>query len=294
MKVRGLAALNADMVDGVGRNLLEVLGVSTIPEAMTEIRRRCNNNGEIDASKVPQFGDIMIGDYIDGLDLSGIAPPPDVPGGGGTAPQAWNETYKNNRVVVAGLNTYKGMSANFENNKNHVLFAFRNCIGRAKMNQTNTNSGGYPQSEMRAWLEGADGDGSGAVATKLKQQLGGEYLYTINKLLPTGESGSDWVDCSLFIPTELEIFGIPLYGTEGVYDPAGSDRTAYCTPIQIPLYQKSYEYRIKRWNGARDWYFESTPSASSSSSFCVVYTTGSSGNSVASSVGGVAPAFCVA
>jgi hypothetical protein len=283
-----LSAVNAEMVEGLGRNLLEVLGVSTIAEAMAEIRRRCNNNGEIDASKAPQFGDIMIGDYLDGIDLSGLTPTV-----GGTAPQAWNETYKNNRVVVAGLNTYKGMGANFENDKNHILFAFRNCIGRAKMNQTNT-SGGYPQSEMRTWLEGVDGDGSGVVAAKLKQELGGEYLYKINKLLPTGGANSDWTDRSLFIPTALEIFGIPLSGTEGVYDPMGTDRTAYCTPIQIPLYQKSYDYRIKRWTGARDRYFEATPSASSSFSFCYVGNTGYSRDISAGSVGGVAPAFCVA
>ena len=85
---RGAGSLLADMVDGSGRNLLDVLGVATIAEAMAEIRRRCNNNGEIDASKIPDFSGIMIGDYIDGIDLS------DVPAeNGGSAGQAWNDTY---------------------------------------------------------------------------------------------------------------------------------------------------------------------------------------------------------
>jgi hypothetical protein len=226
------------MVEGLGRNLLEVLGVSTIAEAMAEIRRRCNNNGEIDNTGVPDFGDIMIGDYLDGIDLSGLTPTV-----GGMAPQAWNDTYKNNRIVVAGLNTYKGMGST-ENAKNHILFTFRNIIAKAKMNQTSIATGGYLSSEMRDWLEGAAGDGSGVVATKLKEQLGGNYLYTISKSFAIESGNQNWGNCSLFIPTELEIFGIPLYGTEGVYE--SGMRTGSATPIQIPLYQKSYGYRIKR------------------------------------------------
>jgi hypothetical protein len=49
---------------------------------MAEIRRRCNNNGEINNTGIPDFKGIQIGDYIDGLDLSGIAAMP-----GGNAPQ---------------------------------------------------------------------------------------------------------------------------------------------------------------------------------------------------------------
>jgi hypothetical protein len=54
----------------------------------------------------------MISDYIDGIDLSGLTPTT-----GGTAPQAWNNTYKNNRIIVAGFNTYKSMGGNSESNK---------------------------------------------------------------------------------------------------------------------------------------------------------------------------------
>ena len=58
-----------------GRNLLTVFNVSTIVEAMAEIRRRCNNNNEINTTIIPDFGGSMIGDCIDGLNLSGIAAP---------------------------------------------------------------------------------------------------------------------------------------------------------------------------------------------------------------------------
>ena len=278
--------LNADQVDGLGRNLLEVLGVSTIPEAMAEIRRRCNNNAEIDNTGIPDFGGLAVGDYLDGIDFSGTAAPTS-----GTAPQAWNNTYKNNRIEIAGFNTYKGMGST-ENNKNHILFVFRNIIAKARMNATDTNVGGYPSSEMRIWLEGANGDGSGVLATKLKEQLGGDYLYKVNKIFPTDNGNYNWANASLFIPTELEIFGIPLYGSEGVYE--SGKRSGYATPVHFPIYQKSYARRIKRWNGSRDWYFEATPYSGSSATFTSVDSYGGSYGNTASAVGGCAPAFCVA
>jgi hypothetical protein len=72
---------HADQIDGMGRNLLDVLGADSIPAAMAELRRRCSNNGEIDSAGIPDFRGLEISDYIDGLDLGGIAtlpagPPP--------------------------------------------------------------------------------------------------------------------------------------------------------------------------------------------------------------------------
>jgi hypothetical protein len=54
-----------------GRNLLEVLGVSTPAEAMAIARGRCNN-GVSAANGEPDFSGLQIGDYIDGIDLSAI------------------------------------------------------------------------------------------------------------------------------------------------------------------------------------------------------------------------------
>jgi hypothetical protein len=278
MKNNAARAYNADQVDGLGRNLLNVLNVSNIPEAMAELRRLCNNNGEIDSTGVPDFRGLMVGDYLDGLDLSGIGTPT-----GGTAPQAWSEQYKNNRIVIAGLNTYKS-SGDTENIKNHITFVFRNAVCTARMNATNTNTGGYQASELRAWLEGASGDGSGSFAAGLKMQLGGEYLYTIRK----GHSmkgSSSWNSYTVWIMSVIELFGVDTYGDELAY---------WNTNVHFPLHQKSYAYRMKWRNGARQWYWLSTPSASSASYFCYCYNYGFSYSNSASSAGGVAPAFCVA
>jgi hypothetical protein len=270
---------HADMVEGYGRNLLTVLGVQTIPAAMAEIRCRCNNNGEIDGTGIPDFRGIRIGDYIDGLDLSAIGAPT-----GGVAPQAWNDIYKNNRIVVSGFNTFKG-SGDTENTKNHILFTFRNVVARARMNSTNTNAGGYPATEFRTWLEGASGDGSGSFATGLKAALGGnDPLLTIRKLLSNKVDWA-WVNCTVWPPTEDEVFGESSWGDSSYGDGI---------KVHFPIYQKSSIYRVKRYNGSRDWWWEGAPSAASAARFADVNGNGGAYNYDASAVGGCAPAFCVA
>jgi hypothetical protein len=284
---------NADMVDGLGRNLLEVLGVSTIPEAMAELRRRCNNNGEIDSTKIPDFRGLMIGDYLDGIDFSGITPPTSAqaPNGG---PAVWNDTYKNNRLVIAGFNTYK-QAGDTENTDNHVLFVFRDVLWQQRQRSTNDNAGGYTNSasEIRAYLEGANGDGNGTFAIKLEECLnggvlppGGKYLYTIRKYNST-KNAAAWNSFTVFLPTEIEVFGVQALGDELSPDYAQLN-------VHFPLYQKSTAYRCKRYNGARAWHWLSTPRSSNSTHFCYVSYNGYAGNSLASITGGgVSPAFCV-
>jgi hypothetical protein len=280
---------HADMVDGMGRNLLEVLGVSTIPEAMAEIRRRCNNNGEIDNTGIPDFKGIRIGDYIDGLDLSSIGAVP-----GGTAPQIWDDTYKNNRIEISGFNIYKG-GGDTENTKNHILFTFRNVVCTGPMNATNTNIGGYIATAMRTWLEGANGDGSGSFAAGLKAALGGEYLYTIRKYhaakTDATASTSAWNSYTVWLPSEIEVFGYQARGDEI----ASADGSRAVFGVQFPIYQRSMVHRIKRRNGSRAWWWEMTGSASNTLNFCGANNNGYANYHIASSTdGGVAPAFCVA
>ena len=279
MKVKGLKTLMASEVEGYGRNLLTVLGVNTIAEAMLELRRRCNNNNEIDNTGIPDFSGIAIGDYIDGINLNGITAAP-----AGTAPQAWNDTYKNNRIMVSGFNTYKG-AGDTENTKNHILFTFRHVVCEGQINSSDTNANGYPASSMRAWLEGAAGDGSGAFATGLKTALGGNYLYTIKKC-HSKKGTYEWKSYSVWLPTEIEVWGRQTYGDE---------LNQYNTNIHFPIYQKSYAYLIKRLNGSRHWWWSSTPTAADATHFCYASSLGDATCRYASNYnGGVAPAFCVA
>jgi hypothetical protein len=300
MRIKGGGAASlSDSVDGYGRNLMTVLGKTNIIDTMAEIHRLCNNNGEIDDSRVPAFGVLQIGDYIDGLDLSAIPAE-----NGGTAGQEWNDTHKNNRILISGFNTYKG-AGDTENTKNHILFTFRNIPLKKRMNASNDNAGGYAASEVRAFLEGTAGNGTGdksgvttaAFMNALKAQIG-DYLYTIRKAHST-KSGQNWFSYTVFLLSELEVFGYPCYGDEGVYmaaitAPAIAARAGWLTNIHIPIFQKSYEYIIKRYNGARDWYWLQTPSAFSAANFCNVSSYGNTHYGTAGTAGGCAPAFCVA
>jgi hypothetical protein len=281
----GLKMLNgkADQVDGMGRDLLKVLGVSTIAQAMAALRTRCNGTG------LPNFSGLMVGDYLDGIDLSAIPAE-----NGGTAGQAWNAGYQNNRIVLSGFNTYK-QTGDTEISKNHLLFIFRNIPLRKRMNPTDSNIGGYAASEIRVFLEGANGDGTGSMAgvttaaflNALKAQIGG-YILPVRRLLsirPSSGVNWAWLTCSLFLPSENEIFGESAWG-----DPSYDDGLK----VQFPIHQKTSTYRCKRYNGSRDWYWECSPYSGSAAYFCAVGDVGNAGHNYASGVGGCAPAFCVA
>jgi hypothetical protein len=257
--------LRPDTIEGYGRNLLDVFRVNSIAEAMVEISRRCNNNGEIDGSQIPDFRGIMIGDYIDLPSLDD-----------GTTVYTWNPDYKNLRILVSGFNIYKG-AASTENVKNHILFTFRNCVLTRQMNTSDTNTGGYASSAMKAYL-------NGVFALGLKQALGGgDPLYPVYRMLSTKGSW-DWNLNTVFLPTEYEVWGAPIWSEVGH---GGGFQTQY------PIFRETV-YKGKRYNGSRQWWWCASPSASSAATFCAVSTTIYASDASASLAGGVAPAFCVA
>jgi hypothetical protein len=276
----------ADQVDGMGRDLLKALGVSTIAQAMAALRTRCNGTG------LPDFSGLMVGDYLDGIDLSAIPAEND-----GTPGQIWIANYRNNRIVLSGFNTYK-QTGDAETSKNHLLFTFRNIPLKKRMNPTNDNTGGYAASEIRAFLEGANGDGTGdyagtttvttgAFLNALKAQIG-DYILPVRRLLslrPSSGGTYAWLTCSLFLPSEHEIFGESACG-----DPSYDDGLK----VQFPIYQKASTYRCKRYNGNRDWYWECSPRYTSGADFARVHINSVASYNLASAVGGCAPAFCVA
>lgn len=97
-----------------GRDLMSVLGVSSINDAMAALRTRCNGTG------TPDFLGLQIGDYLDGIDLSAIPVE-----NGGTTGQPWNNSYKNNRIVLSAFNPYKGVG-DTETIKNHITCLYGN------------------------------------------------------------------------------------------------------------------------------------------------------------------------
>ena len=242
-----------------GRNLLTVLGVSTIAAAMAELSRRCNGKGK------PDFSGLLIGDYLDlpKLTVNGTT-------------YTWNNSYQNLRIVISGFNQYKGVG-DTESTKNHILWTFRNVVLQRQINTSDTNTGGYPASALKTFLDGAFALGLGSA-------LGSsDYLYTIRRAI-SKKGSTDWTSETVFLPTEVEVFGVSTYG---------DDQVAWNTNVQFPIFRNSAFYRIKKYNGSRAWWWEGTPSASNATHFCDVYGTGDSiDDNASNSDGGVAPAFC--
>jgi hypothetical protein len=230
-------ALLADQVEGYGRDLMAVLldhpfsdmtSQSLINEAIAEVmaklRIRLNNNGELDGSGIPDCRGLFVGNYLDGLDLSGIAAAP-----GGTAPQPWNDTYKNNRLVLSGFNTFTHIDTT-----NSLLFTFRNGICTGRMNPTNSNAGGYSQTELCAWLDGS-------FATGLTSVLGSNAPVSSTYKLFFNGSTREHFWCKVWPPTEKEVTG------DGVIGSTLDDGQN----VQFPIYQRSVFYRVKSYNGSR-------------------------------------------
>ena len=242
-----------------GRNLLTVLGVTTVAEAMEVLHERCNGKG------VADFSGLMIGDY---LDLPSLTV-------GGTT-YTWNATYQNLRIVISGFNHYIHCG-DTENTKNHILWTFKNVVLQRQMNSSDTNTGGYNASAMKTYLDGVFALGLGSA-------LGSrDYLYTIRRAI-SKKVYTEWVRNTVFLPTEVEVFGVATYG---------DDQNEWNSNIQYPIYRDSSYYRCKKYNGSRAWWWEATPHASSSTHFCYVHTYGyGNANYASNSGGGVAPAFC--
>lgn len=242
-----------------GRNLLTVLGVTTVAEAMEVLHERCNGEGKAD------FSGLMIGDYLDlpSLTVDGTT-------------YTWNAAYQNLRIVISGFNHYIHCGS-MENTKNHILWTFKNVVLQKAMNNSDTNASGYSVSTMKTYLDGVFALGLGAA-------LGSsDYLYTISRAI-SKKSSTEWVRNTVFLPTEVEVFGVATYG---------DDQNGWNTNIQYPIYRDSSYYRCKKYNGSRAWWWEATPSVSYSTTFCSVTHNGNSyNNNASSSDGGVAPAFC--
>lgn len=242
-----------------GRNLLDVFGKTTVAEVMAILHNKCNGEGKAD------FSGLMIGDY---LDLPSLTV-------GGTT-YTWNANYQNLRIVISGFNHY--IYCGGENgDKNHILWMFRNIVLRKRMNATSTNEGGYNASELKKYLDEV-------FAAGLGKELGSSgYLHTIRRSI--SKKGSvDFVTDTVFLPTEVEVFGAPT---------CGDDQIVGNTNIQYPIYRDSSFYRVKKYNGSHAWWWEGTPSASGSAGFCAVGLVGGSSHYVANhGSGGIAPAFC--
>ena len=143
----------------------------------------------------------------------------------------------------------------------------------AKMNSSNTNSGGWESCAMR----------TSNMATYLSQLTSAwqSVVKQVNKLSSAGSQSTTIKTTAdkLFLLSEVEIFGSATYSVSG----EGSQYAYY----------KAGNSKVKNVNGSANYWWERSPYASNTTYFCCVGGNGSAYNSDASSSYGVAFGFCV-
>jgi hypothetical protein len=192
------------------------------------------------------------------------------------------------RLIVVGINSFrsgKGYEGNYAETKNdgvdHVVFQFQNTPVERRMNRTDTNAGGYAESEVRKYLVGSGSDGNfltGLTNAGVPQKV----LWGPNRIIACGPEGTATKEISdlLWLPTQREMFGWP---------------NAFSGYAETEVNQARLEYYfggIERRKGSHYWL--SSPSRDNYSQY--FFYVGDSGDYAiyfASRVRGIAPAFCV-
>ncbi|MDR1363146.1 MAG: DUF6273 domain-containing protein, partial [Spirochaetaceae bacterium] len=202
------------------------------------------------------------------------------------------------RLIVVGLNSFNNINGN---NTPHVVFQFQNIPVLRRMNPSNDSTGGYASSEMRTYL-------TGNFLTGLKNAGVPEgVLWGPGRALSKGKNGTGAAPVSdkLWLPTEREMFGPEIY-----FSPNGETAD---NQARLAYYTDDYS-RHKAWYGDSSGYYPDMKKIfangmdlggagmiywmgsayfSGSASFCMVNRGGMTSYESASSVIGVAPAFCV-
>lgn len=250
------------------RNLLDILGIRSVhsdePATFEEIKKVMGILHErINPDGIPDFSDLRLCDYLDLPEIND-----------GTTVYKWNGEYKNLRIMISAFNLYKIIGYP-ENEKNHIVFTFRNCVLTRPMNDSNANAGGYSPSKLASYLDGGFKTGLEAVL--------GNTLYAVYRAL-SKKGRWDWKKHTVFLPTEREVWGTTVWG-ERARD--GGFQAQY------PIFRDSALYKGKRHNGSRMWWWLASPTEANATTFCVYRYRGIASNFDAGDSGGVAPAFCV-
>ena len=251
------------------QNLLTVLGVNTVAEAIEELHTRLNNQG----SGTEFLSGLNIGMYLDLPELND-----------GTATISKNDTYQNLRIRIAGFNTYQ----NEDNPLNHIQFEFKNIPITKAMRSANTNDGGYPKTApdttFKTYLESGFFQGL-RVALGLTEIDRQGWIMESKRKVTTGQYGA-WTKSlfasKIFPLTEKEIFGMNTYG----------DSATENDLPQVPIYLEGVS-KVKKYNGSATYWWEGSPYAAGTSNFCAVHSGGAASTGSASYVWGLSPCFCL-
>lgn len=176
----------------------------------------------------------------------------------------------NYEVQIIGFNHDDKVSGG----KAAYSFQLVDCLNQTQqMNTSNTNTGGWNDSAMRGRMSTYKSQLPAALRNVIK---------TVKKKSGTGggsSSGTQQTNDDLFLLSEIEIFGTTTYSVAG-------EGTQY-------EWYKAGNSRIKKVNGAANYWWERSPFSGDTYRFCRVGSSGDANNDYASSSRGVSFGFCV-
>ena len=178
-------------------------------------------------------------------------------------------SYDNQRLrfEIAGFDTYLNVG-DTPVTSHHILMISKNCVLRKAMNGTAKNAGGYAASELCAYL-------NNQVKTGLVNAIG-ITPKAVHRLLDTKDNWA-WLAETVFIPTEVEVFGHQAWSNNKGYSTG--------TSVQWPLFSEFPQRRIANWDGLRWGYWEASPRTDDSALFCTCDIYGAAGYSSADDSG---------
>lgn len=195
----------------------------------------------------------------------------------GSVPSAW--AVGNSKPMTIGGKSYqvdiigKNHDTYASGGKAPLTLQLHDCYGELKkMNSSNTNNGGWTSCAMRQTHLPA------ILALMPTEVQNG--IREVNKLTSAGNQSAtiNTAADKLFLLSEIEIFGSVSYSKSG-------EGTQYD-------YYKAGNSKVKKFNGSADYWWERSPSGSSSTVFCNVNSYGYADCDIASNAYGVAFGFC--
>ena len=171
-----------------------------------------------------------------------------------------------NNFALTNQNDYGGTHATAG-----LTFGAVDCVGKYKMNPSNTNRGGWKECQMRTSTMPTLQSGMPATLAQVK------VLY-----LNYNQSTMLYSDDYMFLPAEKEVFGTRTYSPLK----EGKALTQFA-------YYKNGGSKIKSLSGSAVWWWLRSVYFNDSSNFCGVNRSGSANVSLASNSRGAAPCFCV-
>lgn len=238
----------------VGRDLVTVLGAANAAAAFAALRTRADAGN---------FNGLRLGDYIDvsSMTING---------------SAISNSNQRLRFEIAGFDIYLNVG-DTPVTSHHIVMISKNCVLKKAMNSTATNAGGYAASELKAYL-------NDQVKTGLVNAIG-ITPKTVYRLLDTKDNWA-WFAETVFIPTEVEVFGHQAWSNNKGYSSG--------TSVQWPLFSEFPQKRIANRNGSNWWWWEASSRTDDSATFCACGSAGSANyDSADLSSAGVRFAFLV-